>query len=150
MAVTRVFADEGNFTGTIVAVRKMGCTHVYTVQYPDGDVEELDESEYVCAYTLWLRESGGMPEVHDVKPAAGRTSLKKPTKLSKAARARIAAVIDLTGASTIAGQHMGSMTESALILRFRFETSATAVKILCLGKLVLPEMPLNIKRESHI
>ncbi len=59
VTVTRVFAGEGNFTGTIVAVRKMGCTHVYTVQYTDGDVEELEEEEFVCAYELWRRESGG-------------------------------------------------------------------------------------------
>ncbi len=59
VAVTREFPDEDNFTGTVVAVRKMGCAHVYTVQYPDGDVEELDEQQYISAYALWLLESGG-------------------------------------------------------------------------------------------
>ncbi len=108
VAVTREFADEGNFTGTIIAVRKMGCTHVYyTVQYTDGDVEELDQEQYICAYALCVvasRIGVGEPEVLDVKPAAGPNPLKKPTKLSKAARDRIAAVNDLTAASTIAGK----------------------------------------------
>ncbi len=58
VAVTRDFGAEGNFTGTIIAVRKMGSTHIYTVQYTDGDVEELNKEEYTCAYALWLRESG--------------------------------------------------------------------------------------------
>jgi hypothetical protein len=109
VAVIRQFPDEGNFTGTIVAYRKMGSTSIYTVPYADGDVEDLEGDEYNVTYELWLRESGWLPAAVDVKP----TSLKKPTKISKASRERIEAVIDLTAASSIAGKHIESMDESA-------------------------------------
>ncbi len=107
--VTRHFGDEGSFTATITAFRKMGSTNVYTVQYADGDVEDLDGEEYNVAYELLLRESGWQPDDVDVKP----TPLKKPTKLSKAARNRIEDVIDLTAASTITGKHIQNMDASA-------------------------------------
>ncbi len=71
--------------------------------------EDLDEYEYNVAYELWLRETGQPPDAVDVKP----TTLKKPTKLSKAARNRIEDVIDLTAASTIAGKHIQNMDASA-------------------------------------
>ena len=105
----REFPEEEKFTGTIVAFRKMGSTYLYTVQYADGDVEDVDGDEYNVAYELWLLESGCVPDAVDVKP----TPIKKPTKVSKAARARIAAVIDLTAVSSIAGQHIESMDDSA-------------------------------------
>jgi hypothetical protein len=63
--VTRHFPDEGNFTATIIAFRKMGTTNVYTVQYTDGDVEDLDADDYNVAYDLFLRESGWQPESFD-------------------------------------------------------------------------------------
>ncbi len=44
--MVRQFGDEGSFTGIITAFRKMGTTHVYTVQYVDEDVEDLDGGEY--------------------------------------------------------------------------------------------------------
>ncbi len=100
-AVIRQFPDEGNFAGTIVAFRKMASTSIYTVQYADGDVEDFKGNEYNDAYELWLRESGWLPAAVDVKP----TSLLKSTKITKASRARIEAVIDLTAASSIAGKH---------------------------------------------
>ncbi len=59
---------------------------------------------------------GGGPTVLDVKPADKYTAtipLKKPTTMSKAARDRIAQVIDLTAASTIAGKHIEGMNDSA-------------------------------------
>ncbi len=84
----------------------MGSTHLYTVQYTDTE-------EYNYAYEMWLRESGWEPEDLEVPTAAAPTVLKKPTKLSKAARDRIEEVIDLTAASTIAGKHNESMTEIA-------------------------------------
>ena len=94
-AVIRQFAAEGNFTGTIVSFRKMGSSKIYTVQYADGDVEDVDGDEYNEAYKLWLRESGSLPDaVVDV-------------------RDRIEPMIDLTAASAIAGKHIGSMEDSA-------------------------------------
>ncbi len=84
-AVIRHFPDEGNFTGTIVAFRNMGSTSIYTVQYADGDVEDLEGNEYNDAYELWLRETGRLPAAVDVKS----TFLLKPTKITKASRARI-------------------------------------------------------------
>ncbi len=56
--MTRQFGDEGNYTGTIAAFRKMGSTHLYTVQYADGDVQDLDGGEYNLAYEMLLRDSG--------------------------------------------------------------------------------------------
>jgi hypothetical protein len=107
--VTRHFPDEGNFTATSIAFRKMGTTNVYTVQYTDGDVEDLDADDYNVAYDLFLRESGWQPDTVDEKP----TPMKKPTKLSQAARNRIEDVIDLTAATTIAGKHIQNMDASA-------------------------------------
>jgi hypothetical protein len=59
------------------------------------------------------RDSGWKPEALDLKPNVAPTPRKKPTKLSKAARDRIEAVIDLTAASSIAGKHIESMDDSA-------------------------------------
>jgi hypothetical protein len=108
-AVVRHFPDEGKFTGTIVGFRKLASTSIYTVQYADGDVEDLEDEEYNAAYELWLRESGWLPAALDVKP----TSLVKPTKITKASRGQVEAVIDLTAASSIAGKHIQSMDEGS-------------------------------------
>jgi hypothetical protein len=70
----------------------------------------LDADDYNVAYDLFLRESGWQPKTVDEKP----TPLKKPTKLSAAARTRIEDVIDLTAATTIAGKHIQNMDASAL------------------------------------
>ena len=75
----REFPEEGKFTGTIMAFRKMGSTNLYTVQYADGDVEDVDGDEYNVAYELWLLESGCVPDAVDVKP----TPIKKPTKVQR-------------------------------------------------------------------
>jgi hypothetical protein len=111
--VTRQFGDEGSFTGIVAAFRKMGSNHVYTVQYVDGDVEDVDIGEYNLGFEMFLRESGWKPEAlpltEDVKP----TTRKKPTKISTAARERVEAVIDLTTASSIAGKHMETMDDSS-------------------------------------
>ena len=111
--VTRQFGDEGSFTGIVAAFRKMGSNHVYTVQYVDGDVEDVDIGEYNLGFEMFLRESGWKPEAlalqEDVKP----TTRKKPTKINTAARDRIEAVIDLTTASSIAGKHIDSMDDSS-------------------------------------
>jgi hypothetical protein len=87
----------------------MGSAKIYTVQYADGDVEDVDGNEYNVAYELWLRESECLPDAVDVKP----TPLKKQTKVSKAARDRIEAVIDPTAASFITGKHIECMDDSA-------------------------------------
>jgi hypothetical protein len=112
-SVTRHFGEEGSFTGIIAAFRKMGNNHMYTVQYVDGDVEDLDGGEYNLAYELFLRESGWKPEAVELQLDVKHTTRKKPTKISKAARDRIEAVIDLTAASSIASKHIESMDDSA-------------------------------------
>ena len=56
-SVTRHFGEEGSFMGIIAAFRKMGNNHVYTMQYVDGDVEDLDGGEYNLAYELFPRGS---------------------------------------------------------------------------------------------
>ncbi len=109
-AIERQFEEDGKFTGTIVSFRKMGMKNIYTVQYVDGDVEDVDGDEYNVGYALWLQESGWLPEAEDVKP----TTLKKQTKVSKAARSRIEDVIDLTAASSITGKHIQHMDATAL------------------------------------
>ena len=57
-SVARDFGVDGVFTGTITAFRREGGMHLYTVEYSDGDVEDLDIEEYIHAYELWLREAG--------------------------------------------------------------------------------------------
>ncbi len=64
----------------------MGAVKIYSIEYADGDVEDVDGDEYNVAYELWLRDSGWVPDGVDVKP----TPLKNQTKLSKASRAGIA------------------------------------------------------------
>ncbi len=53
--VTRQFGDEGSFTGIIASFRKLGNNHVYTVQYVDGDVEDLDVGELSESRRVRLR-----------------------------------------------------------------------------------------------
>jgi hypothetical protein len=36
----------------------LGSEHLYSIEYTDGDVEEMDLEEYNFAYALWLREEG--------------------------------------------------------------------------------------------
>ncbi len=103
---------EGIFSGTVSAFRKEGLDDVYAIEYEDDDVEEIGHAEYTCGYEQWLRQSGGVPDdvtlTTDTKPPAR----KQKTPLSKAARERLAEVIDLTAASTIAGKHLKTMSAS--------------------------------------
>ncbi len=55
----------------VTAFRKLGSDHLYSVEYTDGDVEEIYHEEYNFAYALWLREEGwdveeGELQSHDV------------------------------------------------------------------------------------
>ncbi len=56
--VCRVFDEHGTFYGVITAYRKEGENELYTVEYSDGDSEDLDKEEYNFAYALWLKEEG--------------------------------------------------------------------------------------------
>jgi hypothetical protein len=110
--VVRDFGEEGVFTATVTAFRKEGLDDVYAIEYEDGDVEELGEEEYKCSYELWLRQSGLLPEDVNITTDTKPPTHKKKTPLSKAARERLAEVIDLTAASTIAGKHLKTMSAS--------------------------------------
>ncbi len=57
----RVFEEHGTFYGVITAFCKEGKQDLYTVEYPDGDAEDLDQKEYNYAYALWLKEEGWTP-----------------------------------------------------------------------------------------
>ena len=56
--VCRIFGEHGIFYGVIKAYRKEGKQELYTVEYSDGDAEDLDEKEYNYAYALWLKKEG--------------------------------------------------------------------------------------------
>jgi hypothetical protein len=103
---------EGVFSGTVSEFRKEGYDDVYAIEYEDGDVEEIGHEEYTRGYEQWLRQSGWVPDdvalTKDTKPPARKH--KNPQ--SKAARERLAEVIDLTASSTIAGKHLKSMSAS--------------------------------------
>ena len=64
--VCRDFGPDGMFQGRITAYHldneKKG---LYTVQYTDNDIEDLDEEEYNYAYSLWLEEEGWEVEEED-------------------------------------------------------------------------------------
>ena len=65
-SVCRDFGPDGIFHGTITAYHmdseKKG---LYTVQYTDNDIEDLDDEEYNYAYSLWLEEEGWEVEEDD-------------------------------------------------------------------------------------
>ena len=42
----------------MTAYQKSGSGGLYTVEYSDGDVEDMDLEEYNFAYALWLKEEG--------------------------------------------------------------------------------------------
>ena len=63
----------------------MGSDHLYSVEYTDGVVEEMDHEEYNFVYALWLREEGwdveeGELPSHDVAGAVGDGSAEVPPK----------------------------------------------------------------------
>jgi hypothetical protein len=64
--VCRDFGPDGIFQGMITAYHLDAQKHgLYTVQYTDNDVEDLDEEEYNYAYSLWLQEEGWEAEDDD-------------------------------------------------------------------------------------
>ncbi len=52
------------FYGAVTAYRKDSSSGLYSIQYTDGDEEDMDLEEYNYAYALFLREGqrGGMPK----------------------------------------------------------------------------------------
>ena len=54
----RQFGSDGIFHGVVTAYEKSGSGGLYSVQYSDGDVEDMDLEEYNFAYALWLKEEG--------------------------------------------------------------------------------------------
>ena len=50
----------------MTAYRKSGQGGLYTIQYTDGDLEDMDIEEYNFAYALWLKEEGWDIEEGDV------------------------------------------------------------------------------------
>jgi hypothetical protein len=82
-SVARDFGADGVFTGTITASRKEGGTHLYTVKYSDGDVEDLDTEEYNHAYEMWLRQIGWEPEDQLINLDAASGLKGKPRKLGE-------------------------------------------------------------------
>jgi hypothetical protein len=68
--VCREFGDDGIFYGVVMAYRKSGQGGLYTIEYTDGDSEDMDLEEYNFAYALWLKEEGWDVEDGDV-PSEG-------------------------------------------------------------------------------
>ncbi len=56
--ISRQFADLGLFTGKVVAYNSD--THLYSIEYTDGDVEDFDEEQRLLASHLyWDNKNGG-------------------------------------------------------------------------------------------
>jgi hypothetical protein len=84
--VCREFGTDGVFYGVISAFHTVtGKEDLYTVEYNDGDVEDLDLEEYNYAYALWLKEEGW--QVDEAEPNAvyktGASSTKKKKDTQK-------------------------------------------------------------------
>ena len=58
--VARDFGEAGIFNGQITAFNAGECVEeeLYSVEYEDGDKEDLDREEYNYAYALYLQEEG--------------------------------------------------------------------------------------------
>jgi hypothetical protein len=74
--VCRDFGPDGIFYGKITAFHldddQKG---LYSVTYSDNDVEDLDEEEYSCAYSLWLQEEGWETVEADAIEADGKAKV---------------------------------------------------------------------------
>ena len=71
-SVCREFGADGIFHGVVTAYQKSGSGGLYTVEYSDGDVEDMDLEEYNFAYALWLKEEGWDVEDGEVPSDAGQ------------------------------------------------------------------------------
>ena len=111
--VLRDFGVDGIFSGTVSAFRKDGVHEIYAIQYEDGDVEEIGHAEYTVGYEQWLRKTGWAPDDVSLTTDTKTPLRKRKTPRSKKARERLAEVIDLTAASSIAGKHLQSMSASS-------------------------------------
>ena len=111
--VLRDFGVDGIVSGTVSAFRKEGVDEIYAIQYEDGDVEEIGPAEYTLGYEQWLRQTGWAPDDVTLTTDTKTPARKRKTTLSKKAIERLAEVIDLTAASTIAGKHLKSMSASS-------------------------------------
>jgi hypothetical protein len=111
--VLRDFGVDGIVSGTVSAFRKEGVDEIYAIQYEDGDVEEIGPAEYTVGYEQWLRQTGWAPDDVTLTTDTKTPARKRKTTLSKKAIERLAEVIDLTAASTIAGKHLKSMSASS-------------------------------------
>ena len=107
--VCRNFDDHGIFYGVITAYRKEGKQELYTVEYSDGDAEDLDTEEYNFAYALWLKEEGWTPDEVDNMPAPKK--LNKVDKVTAPRKRAAVEVINLTKKSSVAGKHINAMSE---------------------------------------
>ena len=96
-----VFDEHGIFYGVIAAYRKEGENELYTVEYSDGDAEDLDMEEYNFAYALWLKEEGWTPD--DVDEVTTKTKLSKVENASASRKRAAVQVINLTKKSSVAG-----------------------------------------------
>ena len=59
-SVCREFGADGIFHGVVTAYQKSGSGGLYTVEYCDGDVEDMDLEEYTFAYAFFVAKRGGL------------------------------------------------------------------------------------------
>ncbi len=110
-AVCRSFGEDGIFHGVVTAFRREVRTELYTVEYTDGDCEEMDKEEYNFGYALWLREEGWNAEEGEVVVRTGKKKKLEQQKESIAEKklAKLQEVVDLTSKKSIAGKHINNM-----------------------------------------
>jgi hypothetical protein len=116
--VCRTFGEDGIFYGYVTGYRKDSGTGLYSIQYTDGDEEDMDLEEYNYAYALFLREEGWHAEDVDLEeepnPKAVRVQKSNITKKPKESvtaskRAKLHDMVDLTSTTCIAGKHIKDM-----------------------------------------
>ncbi len=86
--VCREFGEDGIFYGLVTAYRKSGQGGIYTVQYTDGDLEDMDLEEYNFAYALWLKEEGWDIEEGDVADVEAEAVPDKAAQKKKRKKVR--------------------------------------------------------------
>ncbi len=86
-SVCREFGEDGIFYGVVTAYRTSGQGGMYTIQYTDGDLEDMDVEEYNFAYALRLKEEDWDIEEGDVADVEAEAvpdkaaQKKKPNKV---------------------------------------------------------------------
>ncbi len=96
--VCRSFGEDGIFHGVVTAFRREGRTELYTVEYTDGDCEDMDKEEYNFGYALWLKEEGWNAEESEVvvREEKKKKLVQHKESIAEKKLAKLTQAVDLT------------------------------------------------------